>query len=297
MKIFSGSSNQGLAAKIAKILSLRLGEVELSRFPNGECRVWVTEQYTNSECIVVQSFSNPPDNNIIEFCLIVDALKRMGAKKITAVIPWFGYCIQDKVFRPGEPLTSKVIAKIIQNTGVDKLITVDFHNETILGFFDIPVVHLSATTLFIDYFKKNEVIDLVISPDVGALKKATKMAQALNLPIAVINKKRDLSSGKVEIVGVDQKIEGKTVLINDDFTSTGQTLIKAAEFLKNQGVKKIYASLAHHFYAPGLQEKIEASQLDKLFVTDTIQSQEIKKWKKLEIISIANLLAKELKNC
>ncbi len=297
MKIFSGSSNQKLADKIAKILHLRPGQIELSRFPNGECRVWVNDKTTNSECVVVQSFSNPPDNNIIEFCLIVDALKRSGVKKITAVVPWFGYCIQDKVFRPGEPLTSKVIARIIQNSGIDKLITVDLHNETILGFFDIPVIHLSATNLFIDYFKKNQKIDLIISPDIGGVKKATKLAQALDLPISVINKKRDLSSGEVKIIGVNRKIKGKTVLINDDFTSTGQTLIKVAKFLKKQGVKKVYASLAHHFYAPGVQERIENSQLDNLFVTDTIKAPKIKKWKKLKIISIANLLAKEVKNC
>lgn len=295
MKIFSGSSNPKLAKKIASHLNLKLEKIQLSRFPNGEARVWIKEEVNNGTCVIIQSFSYPPDRHIIEFCLIADALYRAGAKKIVGVIPWFGYCVQDKVFREGEPLTSKVIAKIVQHSKARKLITVDLHNETMLGFFDKPILHLSATDLFIDYFKNKEKIDYLISPDLGALKKTTKFAGKLNLPIAVINKKRDLDTGKVTIIGINQKVKGKTVLINDDFISTGQTLIKTAAFLKKMGVKKVYASLAHHFYIPGVQEKIEQSQLDKLFVTDTIQIPEKKEYNKLEIISISKLLVKAIK--
>lgn len=295
MKIFSGSSNQGLAKKISQELNVKLGEIELTKFPNGEARVWVKEDVENQTCIIVQSFSYPPDRHIIEFCLIADALYRAGAKKSIAVIPWFGYCVQDKVFRSGEPLTSKVIAKIVGFAKIQKLITVDLHNETILGFFDKPVIHLSATDLFIKYFNSKEKIDFVISPDVGALKKATRFANKFNLPIAIINKKRDFKTGKVTILGINQKVKGKTVLINDDFTSTGQTLIKTSAFLKKIGVKKVYASLAHHFYIKGVQEKIEKSRLDKLFVTDTIQAPNKVKYNKLKIISIASLIADSIK--
>jgi len=296
MKIFSGSSNKPLAQKIARELGLKLGKIELSRFPNGEARVWVKEKVNNGICLIVQSFSLPPDENIIEFCLIADALYRAGARRTIGVVPWFGYCIQDKVFRQGEPLTSKVIAKIVHQAKIKKLITVDLHNETILGFFDKPVLHLSATDLFINYFKKEDKIDFVVSPDVGALKKVTKLANRLDLPIAVINKKRDLKTGRVSILGINQEVKGKKVLINDDFTSTGQTLIKTAAYLKKMGVEKVYASLAHHFYIPGVQEKIEKSQIDKLFVTDTIAPPKNKKYQKLKIISISGLLTQAIKD-
>jgi ribose-phosphate pyrophosphokinase len=296
MKIFSGSSNLSLAKKIAKALDAKLGDIELSQFPNGEARVWIKEDVSNQKCFIIQSFSNPPDRFIIEFTLIADALKRRGAKEIIAVIPWFGYCVQDKVFREGEPLNSKVIAKIVQVSKINQLFTVDLHNETILGFFDIPAEHLKATPIFVDFFKKDG-IDLVISPDVGALKNTTKLAHALNLPIAVINKKRDLKTGKVKILGINQQVKGKKVLINDDFVSTGQTLMKTAAFLKKQGVKKVVACLTHHFYVPGVQEKIEKSEIDKIYVTDTIAKPEKKKYKKLNILSIAPLLAQKIKSC
>ncbi len=296
MKIFSGSSNQSLAKKIAKQLDTKLGDIELSQFPNGESRVWVKEKVSDEKCFVVQSFSNPPDRYIIEFCLIADALKRKGAKKIIAVIPWFGYCVQDKVFREGEPLNSKVIAKIVQATKLDQLMTVDLHNETILGFFDIPAEHLKATPIYVDFFKKNG-IEMVISPDVGALKNTTKLAHALEMPIAVINKKRDLKTGKVKILGINQQVKGKRVLINDDFVSTGQTLMKTAAFLKEQKVKEVVACLTHHFYVPGVQEKIEKSQIDKLYVTDTITKPKDKKYKKLNILPIAPLLAEKIRSC
>jgi len=295
MKVFSGSSNKLLAEKVAEKLGAGLGKIELSRFPNGEARVWIKEKINGGTCVIVQSFSNPPDRHIIEFCLIADALYRAGAKRTIAVIPWFGYCIQDKVFRKGEPLTSKVIARIIQAAKIERIITVDLHNETILGFFDKPAVHLTATDLYIDFFQNNNKIDFVVSPDVGALKKSTKIANKMKLPIAVINKQRNLKTGKTKIVGINQKVNGKKVLIHDDFTSTGQTLIKTARFLKKMGVEKVYAALTHHFYIKGVQEKIEKSEIDKLFVTDTIAQPEIKKYNKLKILSISSLLAKTVK--
>ncbi len=294
MKVFAGSSNLPLAEKIALLLNLKMGEVELSRFPNGEARVWIKDKDVNSRAIVVQSFSNPPDGYVMEFLLMVDALKRMGVKKIIAVIPWLGYCVQDKVFRYGEPLSSKVIARILQAIRVSKIITLDLHNETIAGFFDMNFEHLRGRNVFIDYFKKEKSIDCIVSPDVGALKNATFYAQELGLPLTVINKKRDLSSGKVSIVGISEEIRGKSVLIPDDFVSTGGTLIQAAKFLKENGVKNVYAALTHHFYVPGVQEKIEASQLDALFVTDTIKKPD-KDYKKLKIVSVAKLVANSIK--
>lgn len=296
MKVFAGSSNPKLARKIAQALKVKLGQVELSRFPNHECRVWIKEPVTNNKVVVVQSFSSPPDEYLVQFCLMIDALKREGVKKIIAVIPWLGYCIQDKVFRPGEPLSSKVMVKILQSLKINRLITIDLHNETVSGFFDIPFTLLSADEIFLDYFsKKRRPFDTIVSPDVGGLKGATKFAELFKLPLVVVNKQRDLSSGKVKILSINEVVKGKRALIVDDFVSTGSTLVHVASFLKEKGVKKVSACLAHHFYVPGVQEKIEKSALDKLFVTDSIQPPERKKYKKLTIVSSANLIAQAIK--
>ena len=295
MKVFSGSSNPKLAKKIAKELKVKLGKIELSRFSNGECRVWVKDKMVNDKAIVVQSFSNPPDEHLIEFCLICDALTRTGVKKIIAVIPWLGYCVQDKVFRSGEPLSSKIVAKIVQTLKINRIITLDLHNQTIEGFFDIPFTELFTTYTLIDYLKsKGPKIDTIVSPDVGAVKKSMHFAESLNIPLVTISKKRDFSTGKVSIISVSEKVKEKSVLIADDFISTGSTLMKTASFLKKQGVKKVYACLAHHFFVQGVQEKVEKSALDKIFVTDTIQAPE-KKYKKLQVVSIAQKLAQNIK--
>ena len=298
MKIFAGLSNLKLAEKIAKELGIKLGKIELSRFANGEVRVWIKEDFLNDKAIIVQSFSYPPNEHLMEFCLITDALKRLGAKKIVAVIPWLGYCVQDKVFRPGEPFSAKVIAKILQSLKIDQIITLDLHNETIVGFYDLPFEHLSAVGTFVDYFDDKKIkIDSVISPDAGAIKRTTVVSQALNLPLIVINKKRNLASGKVSILGVSDKVAGKRVLLVDDFISTGGTLVQTAGFLKRQGVEKVYAVITHHFYIDKVQKKIDKSGLDMLFVSDTIAKPSQLKSKKLKIISIDKLIAKTLKIC
>lgn len=294
MVIIPGSSNPKLAKKIATNLKTKLAQVELSRFPNSEARVWIQEKDANDVAVVVQSFSAPADNHIIEFCLLVDAVKRLGAKKIIAVVPWMGYCIQDKVFRSGEPLSARVVADLIQSTKVDSLITVDLHNETTLGFFSLPLTHLSAWPLFKARFENQSQADVVVAPDVGALKETTKIAQELQLPLVTINKKRDLTTGKVEIVGVDGEVKGKRALIMDDFISTGGTLVQTAEYLHDQGVKEIIVAVTHHLFVPDAQEKLEKSPISKLYVTDTVANQAPRS-KKLKVVSVADLIAEAIK--
>jgi ribose-phosphate pyrophosphokinase len=296
MKIFSGLSNPKLARRIAKELGLKLGKMEISRFPNYECRVFIKERVVNDKAIIVQSFSYPPDEQVMELCLMVDALARMGVRRIIAVIPWLGYCIQDKVFRSGEPLSSKVIVKILQAFEISRLITLDLHNTTVGGFFDFPFTEISGLDVFEKHFSgKRKVFDMIVSPDVGGLKDATKFAQRFRLPLAVINKKRDLRTGKVSILGVNQEVEGRNVLIVDDFVSSGSTLIQTAEYLKKQSIKKVYACLSHHFYVKGVQERIEKSALDKLYVTDSIQVPKDRKYPKLKVISAAPNIARTIK--
>jgi len=312
MKVFSGSSNPRLARKVAKVAKIKFGKVELSRFANGEARVFVKDKVNNSTAVVLQSFSKPVDEHIIEFCLLCDALKRLGAKKIIAIVPWLGYSKQDKVFREGEPLSIKVIAKIIQTAPFDKLIVFDLHNQSIIGFFDKPVVQLSARSLFLEYFKRicrdrpcrsartvparfaGEYI--VIAPDAGSIKNSTAFARKLNLPIAYIDKERDLISGKVKIHGISKEVKGKKAIIVDDMISTGSTLIETARFLKKKGVKKAYVAATHHLFVPGATQKLLKSPIDKLLISDTIMPKSLSKSKKLEVLSVAGIIKKELKN-
>jgi len=294
MLVFSGSSNKSLAKKLARKINCRLGKIELSRFTNDEARVWVKEKKAGRKAVVVQSLSQPTDHHLIEFCLICDALRRKGVKEIIGVIPWLGYSKQDKVFREGEPLSVKVIAKMLQVVSLEKIITFDLHNLAILGFFDIPLINLSANQLFIEYFKnKIDENTVVVAPDAGSVKSSSNFAQELGIDVAYINKKRDLTSGKVIIKGINGKVKGKDVLIVDDMLVTGSTLIETAKFLKKEKVQSIKVVVTHHLYVNKTQEKIDKSKIDELIVTDTVKQKD--KSKKLKILSIVGMLGEAIK--
>lgn len=292
--IFSGSSNKPLTAKLAKLLQAKLGRVQLTRFENREVRVFVKEKNLK-EAIVVQSLSNPPDEHLVEFNLICDALKRLGVAKITGVIPWLGYSKQDKVFRPGEPLSVKVIADMLQVSALDRVITVDLHNPSILGFFDAPVTNLSARELFIKHFKKLADLNVVVvAPDAGAVKNSTAFAQELGVGVAFIDKKRDLGTGEVKIRGITGEVGGKQALLIDDMIVTGSTLVETAEFLRKKGVKKILVGATHCLYLPGVLEAMEKN-VDQLVITDTIEKPKKIKFSKTSVLSVAQLVARSLK--
>lgn len=296
MDIFSGSSNPNLAAQIAKTASSHMGEVSISRFQNDECRIHIPGSAAEHSALV-QSFSIPVHHHIIEFCLIADALRRVGVSHLTAVIPWLGYSKQDKVFRPGEPLSIKVIANIVQTAALKKVITVDLHNPAIAGFFDIPLVNISAAPLFIHHFTKagvNADNTIVVSPDAGAVKASTAVAHQLGLPIAYINKQRDLQTGEVSIVDIDKPVKGKHTLIFDDMVATGSTLLETAKYLKTVGAKSTQVAITHHLYLPGVQAKIDASSIDHIVTTNTVTPPKTVKSKKLTILSIAPQLATAL---
>lgn len=290
MMMFSGQSNQALAKKIAKRMGFSLGKVESSRFSNDEARVRIVEDKVDRQAMVVQSLSIPTDHHLVEFCLLCDALTRMGAKEITAVILWLGYSKQDKVFRPGEPLSVKVVAKMLQVVPLEKIITFDLHNLSILGFFDIPVINLSAKDLFLDYFRDDiSEKTLVVAPDAGAVKSSTSFARDLGVGIAYVDKKRDLKTGKVTIVGINREVEGYDVIMVDDMVVTGETLIETAKFLKRKGAKSVRVGATHHLYVEGTQEKIDNSVIDELVVTDTVEQKD--RSKKLEVLSVAEMIA------
>ncbi len=298
MQIFSGSSNKVLAKKIAQLMESELGKVEISKFDNGEKRIMVEKG--SGQAAIVQSLSDPVDENLVELCLLTDALSRSGHTSLVGVVPWLGYSKQDKVFLPGEALSAKVVAQIIQTTKIKKLITFDLHNRAITGFFDIPVVELSAKPIFLEYFKKNMSGDcVVVAPDEGAVKSSAYFARELGLPIAYMDKQRDLTTGKVEISGMSGEVAGKSVIIVDDMIVTGSTMIETAKYLKKKGAKKVSVAATHHLFVQGVQEKLEASEVDEIVVSDTVQqfgdsvNRQISN--KLKTLSVAGLIVDELR--
>jgi len=295
MKIFSGSAHPRLAQKIAQELKLHLGKVEIGRFPNGEKKVHILEKVENELVFIIQPTIK--DEDIIEVCLLTDAVKNEGAKKIIAVIPWFGYSAQDKIFRSGEPLSSRVMAKILETSGVDKTIIVDPHSEKIKNFFSKPIILLSALKFFSNFLKRKIVKNTVVAAlDKGDVKRSLEFAKELNLPLIILEKTpRNRQTGKIEFVDIKGNIVNKNVLFFDDFVSTGQTLMKAAKFLKNRGARKITACVTHYLSIKGLPEKLEKSLIDKIIVTDTLPFANKRKFEKLEIISVSSLLVKVIK--
>ena len=296
MKIFSGSSNKPLAEKIAKQLKVKLGKISLSTFPNGEARVWVQEDVNNQDCVIVQSFSQPVDKMIMEFSLIVDGMVRAGAEKIFAVIPWMAYSLQDKVFRSGEPIAAKVMATMISDSGISRVFTTDLHNDSVVGFFDVPVMHYTGRELFVDYIKENVSNNsVVVAPDFGSMKRSRIFANDLFLDQIYINKERNRQTGELTIHGISDTVKGKTCLIFEDLINTGRTVASTASFLKKQGAKKIIFCATHHLYLQPALEALENSPVDKVVVTDSIYSPQQEKWKKLEIVSLSAVFASGIK--
>lgn len=295
MHLFSGSSNQPLTAAIARHMGVKLGGCEHERFPNGECRVRIKESVEGDTCVVVQSFSDPVNDHIIEFLLIVDALYRLGARRILAVIPWIGYSPQDKVFRPGEPLSAKVIGSIVSGSLVERVFTFDLHNESIAGFFSKPLESLSCDRLFIQYLQKHLDLKqaLVVCPDLGAIKRSRAFSERLSLPYAVVDKERNRRTGAVRIHGISAPVRAKNCLIFDDFISTGQTAIMVADFLKQHGARRVWFNATHHFNIAGVSEALEKSEIDLVVTTDTIR-QRANAYPKIKVLSTAGTIVQTL---
>lgn len=290
-KIFSGSSNLSLAQSISKKSQIPLGKIEIGKFSDGEIDVWVEDDVNNTNVFVVQSNSRPVNDNIIELALISDALKRSGAHSITAVIPYFGYSRKEKQSRKGEPISAKVIADLIISSGVNKVICLDLHSDAIVGFFNVPVIYISALEVLAEKLAKEKLKDpVVVAPDVGGVKRARNFANIINAPMAVIEKHRQISQrDKIEVLSMSGEIEGHTAVIIDDVVSTGATIIESATALKNKGVEKIIVCATHGLFSGNAIDNIEKSPIDKMIVTDSIE-QNIKS-SKIEVASVAPLFA------
>lgn len=294
MKIISGSSNRPFAQAVAEKLGLSLIDVDISTFANGEIRVWVKEPVKGENIVLVQSFSHPTDDYIIECLLIIDALERMGARHINVVIPWMGYSLQDKVFRDGEPIAAKVVANLISNAYIKRAFLLDLHNSSTPGFFSIPTEHLTALNLFAEYAEKNFDLSnfVVASPDFGGLKRARVFAHRLELDLINIDKHRNLRTGKVEAMGVSGEVDGKSVIIYDDLINSGSTVVSAAEILKKEGAREVHFFATHGPLVPTAYHVLEESQVDSVVVSNSINHNG--HTGKVKILDVSGLFAKEL---
>jgi ribose-phosphate pyrophosphokinase len=292
MKLLLGSSNLDIGNKISEILNCEIIDANITRFADGESRVEINDKINPNESIFIIQSTNK-DEYIIEFLLIVDALKRLGSKNIHAIIPYFGYSRQDRRVHIGSPISAKVIANIIQRD-ILTVTTIDMHFAQLEGFFDIPVYNLLPYDIFIDYIHQNSIQNnsVIVSPDLGGLKKSKEFAKKLGLETVIINKHRS-NIGSSEITDVVGNVSGKNCIILDDIVCGGGTLINAAQRLKEMGALSVYALVTHGVFSGQSKEKIEKSSIDKIIVTDSIKNDI--KYDKIEFVSVAETIAQKIK--
>lgn len=295
-KIFSGTANLPLAEKIGKILSTPLGKIEIVRFADSEVRVRIEEEVGGETVFVIASLSNPVDTHLVEFCLIIDALKQNEAQKIIGVIPYYGYARQDKAHRPGEGVSARVMAKLIEAVGVSKIITVDLHSEAVASFFNVPLLHLFGLSIFLPEIKKLKDNLVVIAPDAGGVKRAQRFAEELSCPLALIEKKRDLQKlHTLEVCRVIGEVKDKTCVVVDEVITGGGTMVQGAKLLKKNGARQVIALATHPDFVEGTKENLANSEVDKIYVSDSIFLPPEKIFPKLEIVSVGNLIAEAIR--
>ncbi len=296
LAILSGNANSELCKKICRHLDIPQSEVMVERFSEGEIRVQIKDNIRGKDVFIVQPTCPPPNENLMELLILIDASRRASAQRITAVVPYYGYARQDRKDMPRVPITAKLVANMIAAAGANRVLTMDLHASQIQGFFDIPVDHLYAINTVCDYFRSKDIKDLVIaSPDVGGIKMARAYAEKLGAGLAIVDKRR-VSPEKTEVMHILGDVRGKTAVIIDDIAATAGSLIEAVEALKKKGVKTIYAAVSHGILSGSAIERIEKCRvLNEFVMTDSIPLDDKKKSKKIKIISIAPLLAEAIK--
>lgn len=302
MKLFAGSASEGLAKKVAQILRMELSKAEITRFANSEIKVRIKEEIRNETCVVIQSTSNPTDTHLMELFFFCDALKRQEAKKIIAVLPYFGYARQNIQHLPGESVSANVIIRFLETIGFFKVYTIDLHDEATEGVFSIPFKNLTALPLLAMALKKdyqNQLSNIaVVSPDQGGIERARKFSLYLfnkEVELTVIEKKRNLEKiHQSQTVNLYGNVKGKIAVIVDDILTSGKTLINAASLCMARGAKKTVAVVVHPDLAINVLPLLENSVLEKIYFTDTINFNKDILSKKFKVVSVAPLIAKEL---
>jgi len=297
MKVLAGTSNLKLSKEIARQLKLKLLNSNIKRFADGEVYIEINENIRGNSIFVVQSTSNPANDNLMELLICIDALRRSSAKNITAVIPYFGYARQDRKVVPRTAISAKLVSNLITNSGASRILSVDLHAGQIQGFFDIPVDNLFSTPLFARHIKKNINLNNIIcvAPDVGGVERTRALSRRINSSLAIIDKRRP-APGKSEVMNIVGDVKNKNCVIVDDIIDSGGTIVNAVKALKDKGAKNVYVYITHAVLSGEAVEKIEKSQISKLITTDTIDnSKKLKKSKKIEIISLAPMISEAIK--
>jgi ribose-phosphate pyrophosphokinase len=294
VKIFSGTANQPLAQAICKYIGIELGRCNIIPFPDGETFVKIEENVRGEDVFIVQPTSPPTNHNLMEMFIMIDAVRRASATRITTVLPFYGYARQDRKDQPRVPITAKLVANLLVAAGANRILTMDLHAQQIQGFFDIPVDHLYAAPVMYEYLKTKNLTDLVVvSPDVGGLKMAHAYSQVLGCGLAIVAKRRK-SATEVESMAVIGEIRGKNILLVDDLTETAGTLTQAAALLKKKGAKRILACVSHAILNNVGIERMRKSVIDELITTDTVQRPAID-GVKITTLSVAGLLGEAIK--
>lgn len=292
LAIFAGRSNLALARAIAENYGTRLGAVTIKAFSDGELYVKYQQSIRGADVFIVQS-TPPPGDNLVELLLLIDAAKRASADRVTAVMPYFGYARQDRKDQPRVSIASKLFANLLVEAGADRILTMDLHAPQIQGFFDIPLDHLYASSIFVDYFQNNPIEDLVVvAPDVGSLKMARSYSKRLNAGLAFVDKRRP-TQNVAEVMNIIGEIKDKNILLVDDLIDTAGTITNAASALKDRGALQIMAASTHPILSGPAYQRIEDSPIDKFLVTDTVPLK--KPSNKIHVLSVAGLFADSIR--
>jgi ribose-phosphate pyrophosphokinase len=296
LKLFSGNSNLSLAHEMANYLKTDLGKATVTKFSDGEVFVRIDENVRGNDVFVIQSTSNPVNTNLMELLIMMDALKRASAARITAVIPYYGYARQDRKDQPRVPISAKLVADLIVTAGAHRVLTLDLHTGQTQGFFNIPVDHLYAAPVFINYFKTKSFQDLiVVSPDAGGVERARAFAKRMNAGLAIIDKRKE-GPNKIKVMNIIGDVEGKEILLLDDMIDTAGTLTQAAEALREKGSGSITAVSTHPILSGPALDRLNASPIDQIIVTNTIPLQGTDaRYQKISVLSVAPLLGEAIK--
>lgn len=293
LQIFSGNANIELSKKVCDYLGVPVGNAIVGRFSDGEVNVQILESVRGNDVFVIQPVCPPVNENLMELLIIIDALKRASAGRITAVVPYYGYARQDRKVQPRVPITAKLVANLITVAGANRVLTVDLHAGQIQGFFDIPVDNLMALPVFVDYAKENLSLGdaVVVSPDAGGVERARRLAKKLDLPLAVIDKRRS-APNVAEVMHVVGDVKNKVAIIIDDIIDTAGTLVKAVNALLEKGAVSVYAFATHPVFSGPAKERIENSEIARVVVTDTIPVGSIER---VEVLTVAPLIGEAIK--
>ena len=295
IKVFTGNANRDLVKNICQELGITMGTCDVTHFSDGEINVNIGETVRGCDVFIIQPTNTPVNDNLMELLILIDAVKRASAGRVNAVIPYYGYARQDRKTKAREPITAKLVANLLTNAGADRVVGMDLHAGQIQGYFDIPVDHLSAVPILAEYFR--EIVDedtVIVSPDLGGVTRARQFANILDLPIAIIEKRRPKANVS-EVMNVIGDIEGKNVILVDDIIDTAGTIVKAASVLKSFGAKKVYGCATHGVLSGPALDRIHNSELEKFVITDTIPLSEMARIEKIEVVSVAPILAEAIK--